>query len=46
MELGKVCGPIKLTKNVTLEAIETIKVNGLSQTKGNVKKLHMVAEPI
>ena len=46
MELGKVCGPMKLTKNVTLEAGETIKVNGLSQIKGNVKRLHVVAKPI
>ena len=46
MELGKVCGPIKLTKSITLEAGETVKVNGLSQLKGNVKRLHVVAEPI
>ena len=46
MELGEVSGPIKLTKNVTLEARETIKVNGLSQLKGNVKRLHVVAEPL
>ena len=46
MELGKVCGPIKLTKSITLEAGETVKVNGLSQLKGNVKRLHMVAEAI
>ena len=37
LELGQVGGPIKLTKNVTLEAGKTIKVNGLSQLKGNVK---------
>ena len=37
LELGQVSGPIKLTKIVTLEAGETIKVNGLSQLKGNVK---------
>ena len=37
MELGKVCGPIKLTKNVTLDAGETIKVNGLSQIQGMLK---------
>ena len=46
MELEKVCGPIKLTKSITLEAGETVKVNGLSQLKGNVKRLHMVAEAI
>ena len=46
MELGKVCGPIKLTKSITLEAGETVKVNGLSQLKGNVKRLHIVAQPI
>ena len=46
LELGQVGGPIKLTKNVTLEAGETIKVNGLSQLKGNVKRLHVVGEPL
>ena len=46
IELERVSGPIKLTKDVTLEAEETIKVNGLSQLKGNVKRLHVVAEPI
>ena len=46
MELGKDCGPIKLTKSITLEAGEIVKVNGLSQLKGNVKRLHVVAEPI
>ena len=46
MELWKVSGPIKLMKNVTLEAGETMKVNGLSQLKGNVKRIHVVAEPI
>ena len=37
LELGQVGGPIKLTKNITLEAGKTLKVNGLSQLKGNVK---------
>ena len=46
IELERVSGPIKFTKDVTLEAGETIKVNGLSQLKGNVKRLHVVAEPI
>ena len=46
MELGKVSGPIKFTKSITLEAGETVKVNGLSQIKGNVKRLHVVAKPI
>ena len=46
IELGKVYGPIKLTKSNSLEAGETVKVNGLSQVKGNVKRLHVVAEPI
>ena len=46
IELGKVCGPIKLPKSITLEAGETVKVNGLSQIKGNVKRLHVVAKPI
>ena len=46
MELQKVCGPIKLTKSITLEAGETVKVNGFSKLKGNVKRLHVVAEPI
>ena len=46
IELGLVNGPIKLTKDVVLEAGETVKVNGLSQLKGNVKRLHVVAEPI
>ena len=45
IELGLVSGPIKLTKDVTLEAGETTKVNGLSQIKGNVKRLHVVAKP-
>ena len=46
IELGLVSGPIKLTKDVTLEVGETTKVNGLSQIKGNVKRLHVVAEPV
>ena len=46
IELGLVSGPIKLTRDVTLEAGETIKVNGLSQIKGNVKRLHVVTEPM
>ena len=45
IELGSVGGSIKLTKDLTLEARETVKVNGLSQIKGNVKRLHVVAEP-
>ena len=45
IELGSVGGPIKLTRDLTLEAGETIKVNGLSQIKGNVKRLHVIAEP-
>ena len=46
IELRKVSGPIKLTKSIILEAGETVKVNGLSQVKGNVKRLHIVAKPI
>ena len=39
MKLRKVCGPIKLTKSITLEARETVKVNGLSPIKGKCKKV-------
>ena len=45
-KMGEVGGPIKLMKNISPEAGETIKVNGLSQLQGNIKRLHVVAEPI
>ena len=44
--LDQVKGPIKVTKEVTIEPRETIKVNGLTGLKGNTKRLHIVAEPM
>ena len=35
-----------MTKEVTIEPGETIKINGLTGLKGNTKRLHIVAEPM
>ena len=35
-----------MTKEVTIELGETIKVNGLTGLKGNTKRLHIIAEPM
>ena len=43
--LDQVKGPIKVTKEVTIEPGEMIKVNGLTGLKGDTKRLHVVAEP-
>ena len=45
-DLDQVKGPIKVTKEVTIEPGETLKINGLTGLKGNTKRLHIVAEPM
>ena len=35
-----------MTKEVTIEPGETIKINGLTGLRGNTKRLHIVAEPM
>ena len=44
--LDLVKGPIKVTKEINVEPGETLKINGLTELKGNTKRLHLVAEPI
>ena len=44
--LDMVKGPIKVTKEITIEPRETIKINGLTGLRGNMKRLHIVAEPM
>ena len=46
MDLNTVKGPITLSKSITLEAGETLKVQGISQIRGNQKRLYVVAEPV
>ena len=46
IDLDTVKGPITLSKQITLEAGETQRVNGISQIRGNQKLLHVVAESL
>ena len=46
MDLETVKGPIKVAKQITLEAGETRRIQGMSQIRGNHKWLHVVAEPL
>ena len=46
IDLTTVKGPIVLLKQITLEAGETRRVQGISQIRGNQKRLHVIAEPI
>ena len=46
MDLDTVKGPITLSQQITLEACETQKVHGISQIRGNQKRLHVVSEPL
>ena len=44
LDLAK--GPLKVSKQLTLEAGETLKIQATSQIRGNQKQLHVVAEPV
>ena len=45
-DLNLAKGPLKISKQITLEAGETLKVQATSQIRGNQKHLHVVAEPV
>ena len=44
--LDMVKGPIKVTKEVAFGPGETVKINGLTELKGNTKRSYIVAEPM
>ena len=46
IDLTTIKGPIVLSKQITLEAGETQRVQGISQIRGNQKRLHIIAEPV
>ena len=43
LDLDTVKGPIKLSKQIALEARKTQKIQGISQIRGNQKRLHVIA---
>ena len=45
-DLNLAKGHLKISKQITLEAGETLKVQATSQIRGNQKRLHVVAEPV
>ena len=46
IDLTTLKGPIVLSKQITPEAGEIQRVQGISQIRGNQKRLHVIAEPV
>ena len=43
--LSDVKGPVKLTKDVTLQPFEAVRVQGLTKVRGHLKRVHSIIEP-